>query len=84
MTKQHTREFKQVVSGFGIGFSTPARWMQLERQISPEPMARSDLEKEFANLRKEIRLLREERGELKRRSDIYHFNAHVARLRRIL
>jgi len=81
MAKQHTREFKQeavrvaltsglnrkqVAADFGIGFSTLARWIQLERQISPESIVQSDLEKEVANLRKENRLLREERDVLKK------------------
>ena len=81
MAKQHTTEFKQeaervaltsglarkqVAADFKIGFSTLARWIQLERQISPEPMVQSDLESEVANLRKENRLLREERDVLKK------------------
>jgi transposase len=70
MSKQHKTEFKreavrvaltsglsrkQVAADFKIGFYTLARWIQLERQISPEPMIQSDLEKEVANLRKENR-----------------------------
>lgn len=81
MAKQHTREFKQeavrvaltsglsrkqVAADFGIGFSTLSRWIQLERRISPEPVVQSDLEKEVADLRKENRLLREERDVLKK------------------
>ncbi len=81
MANQHTIEFKreavrvaltsglsrkQVAADFKIGFSTLARWIQLERRISPEPVVQSDLEKEVANLRKENRLLREERDVLKK------------------
>ena len=57
---------KQVATDFKIGFSTLARWIQLERRISPEPIIQSDLEKEVASLRKENRLLREERDVLKK------------------
>ncbi|MCF6321895.1 MAG: IS3 family transposase [Rhizobiaceae bacterium] len=86
MTKQHTIEFKQeavrvaltsgltrkqVAADFKIGFSTLARWIQLERRISPEPIIQSDLEKEVASLRKENRLLREERDVFKKSHHIF-------------
>jgi len=81
MASQHTAEFrqeavrvaltsglnrKQVASDFGVGFSTLSRWIQLERQTLPEPTAQSDLEAEVTRLRKENRLLREEREVLKK------------------
>jgi len=81
MASQHTAEFrqeavrvaltsglnrKQVASDFGVGFSTLNRWIQLERQTLPELTAQSDLEAEVTRLRKETRLLREEREVLKK------------------
>jgi transposase len=57
---------KQVAADFSVGFSTLSRWIQLERQTLPEPTAQSDLEAEVTRLRKENRLLREERDVLKK------------------
>ena len=57
---------KQVASDFGVGFSTLNRWIQQDCQRAPEPSIQSDLEKEVAALRKENRLLREERELLKK------------------
>lgn len=57
---------KQVASDFGIGFSTLSRWVQQDRATSPEPSVQSNLEREVAMLRKENRLLREEREVLKK------------------
>jgi len=81
MATQHTTEFrqeavrvaltsglgrKQVAADFGVGFSTLSRWIQLERRDQTEPTAQSDLEAEVTRLRKENRLLREEREVLKK------------------
>jgi len=57
---------KQVAADFGIGFSTLSRWIQQDRRSPEEPGAQSDLEREIAELRKENRLLREERDVLKK------------------
>ena len=57
---------KQVASDFGIGFSTLSRWVQRDRTTLSEPSVQSDLEREVAMLRKENRLLREEREVLKK------------------
>ena len=57
---------KQVASDFGIGFSTLSRWVHRDRTTLPEPSVQSDLEREVAMLRKENRLLREEREVLKK------------------
>jgi len=57
---------KQVASDFGIGFSTLSRLVQRDRRTLPEPSVQSDLEQEVAMLRKENRLLREEREVLKK------------------
>lgn len=55
---------KQVAADFGIGFSTLSRWIQQDRRDPEKPTAQSDLEREIAELRKENRLLREERDVL--------------------
>ncbi|SHK25272.1 transposase [Ruegeria lacuscaerulensis ITI-1157] len=52
---------KQVAADFGIGFSTLSRWIQQDRRNPEKPSVQSDLEREIAELRKENRLLREER-----------------------
>jgi len=57
---------KQVASDIGIGFSTLSRWVQQDRTTLSEPSVQSDLEREVAMLRKENRLLREEREVLKK------------------
>jgi len=57
---------KQVASDFSVGFSTLSRWIQMERREFPEPTGQSDLEAEVTRLRKENRLLREEREVLKK------------------
>jgi len=64
---QYRREGrKQVAADFGIGFSTLSRWVRQDRVTLPEPSVQSDLEREVAMLRKENRLLREEREVLKK------------------
>ena len=56
---------KQVAKDFGIGFSTFIRWIKEERDsITPSEPA-IDLIQENERLRKEVRLLREEREILK-------------------
>jgi len=57
---------KQVAADFGVGFSTLNRWIQQDRKNPENPTAQSDLEREIAELRKENRLLREERDLLKK------------------
>ena len=54
---------KQVAADFGVGFSTLSRWIQQDRCNPEKPSAQSDLEREVAELRKENRMLREEREE---------------------
>lgn len=62
---------KQVASDFGIGFSTLSRWIKEERnQIKPsEPQI--DLIQENDRLRKEVRMLREEREILKKATQFF-------------
>ena len=57
---------KQVAADFGICFSTLSRWIQQGRRNPKKPTAQSDLEREVAELRKENRMLREERDVLKK------------------
>ena len=57
---------KQVAAEFGIGFSTLNRWIQQDRRNPEKPTVQSDLEREIAELRKENRMLREERDVLKK------------------
>ncbi len=56
---------RQVAADPGIGLSTLSRWIQQDRRNPEKPAAQSDLEREAARLRKENRLLREERDILK-------------------
>ena len=57
---------KQVAQDLGIGFSTLARWIQQDSKSGKKPHSQCDLERELAELRKENRLLREERDVLKK------------------
>ena len=81
MVKKHTAEFrqeavrvaltsgltrKQVAADFGVGFSTLSHWIQQGRGNPEKPSAQTDLEREITELRKENRLLREERDILKK------------------
>jgi transposase len=59
---------RQVAADLGIGFSTLSRWIQQDRRNPEKPTVQSDLEREVAELRKENRMLREERDILKNRS----------------
>lgn len=55
---------KQVASDLGIGFSTLAKWIQRSRPYDLPPTTDIDLAKENERLRKENRLLKEERDVL--------------------
>ena len=81
MGRRHNEEFKreavrmaltsgltrgQVASVLGVGFSTLAKWIQSARPGDLPPAADIDLAKENARLRKENRLLLEEREILKK------------------
>jgi len=57
---------KQVAADFGVGFSTLSRWIRQDRRNLEKPTAQSDLEREVAELRRENRMLREEREVLKK------------------
>ncbi|PHR87251.1 MAG: hypothetical protein COA78_37345 [Blastopirellula sp.] len=62
---------KQVAADFGIGFSTLSKWIQQERIAPEKPSVQSDLEREIVELRKENRLLREEREVLKKATQFF-------------
>ena len=81
MAKVHNDEFKreavrialtsgqprrQVASDLGVGFSTLAKWIQKSRPGDLPPASDIDLAKENERLRKENRLLTEERELLKK------------------
>ena len=57
---------QQVAADFGIGFSTLSRWIQQDRRNPEKPTVQSDLEREIAELRKENRMLRQQRDVLKK------------------
>lgn len=61
----------QVASDFGIGFSTLNRWIQQEQSNPEKPTIQSGLEGEIAELRKENRMLREEREVLKKATQFF-------------
>lgn len=57
---------RQVASDLGVGFSTLAKWVQKSKPGDLPPAADIDLAKENERLRKEVRLLTEEREILKK------------------
>jgi len=57
----------KVVSDLGVGLSTLNKWVQKHQHDDLMSRPHEDVEKENARLRKEIRLLREEREVPKRR-----------------
>jgi transposase len=64
LTSGQTR--RQVAADLGVGFSTLAKWIQGSRPNDLPPKADIDLAKENERLRKENRLLLEERELLKK------------------
>jgi len=82
MAKKHTEEFRaevvrialtsglprrQVAEDLGVGFSTLSKWLQKSRSADElPPQSDIDLSKEVERLRKENRLLKEEREILKK------------------
>jgi transposase len=57
---------KQVAADLGIGFSTLCKWVQQDRDKDLMAGPHEDQEKEIIRLRKENRILREEREILKK------------------
>jgi len=81
MTIKYTEEFRrdavriattsgltrpQVASDLGVGLSTLNKWVQRHRHDDLMSGPHDDVEKENARLRKEVRVLREEREVLKK------------------
>ena len=62
---------KQVASDFGIGFLTLSRWIKEERDSVSTPEPQIDLIHENERLRKEVRMLREEREILKKATQFF-------------
>jgi transposase len=54
-----------------LAFSTLSRWIQQDQHSPEKPTAQSDMERELAELRKENRLLREEREVLKKATQFF-------------
>jgi len=52
---------KQGAADPGVGFSTRSRWMQADQRNPETPTAQTDMERELAKLRRENRMLRQER-----------------------
>lgn len=86
MASSHTPEFRaeavrialtsglsrrRVAEELGVGFSTLNRWVSLDRSNPEKLQTQSDLERELADLRKENRLLREERDVLKKATQFF-------------
>jgi len=57
---------KQIASDLGIGFSTLSNWVQSMKQNELSSAPQEDLAKENERLRREVRLLKEERDLLKK------------------
>jgi len=57
---------KQVADDLGVGFSTLNRWVQKDQDDALMSGPHTDLETENIRLRKEVRILREEREILKK------------------
>ena len=81
MAKRYTDEFRrdavriattsgltrpQAASDLGVGLSTLNKWVQKHQHDDLMPGPHEDVEKENERLRKEVRLLREEREVLKK------------------
>lgn len=64
LTSGLTRQ--QVAEDLGIGFSTLNRWVQKDQDDALMPGPHTNLETENIRLRKEVRILREEREILKK------------------
>lgn len=62
---------RQVAADLGIGFSTLTRWIREDRDRRDKPSGQSDLEAELAALRRENRMLREERDILKKATTFF-------------
>tara|TARA_B110000008_G_scaffold66656_1_gene67242 strand:- start:501 stop:776 length:276 start_codon:yes stop_codon:yes gene_type:complete len=62
---------KQVAKDFSIGFSTLSRWIKEERSNVTPSEPRIDLIQENERLRKEVRMLREEREILKKATQFF-------------
>ena len=62
---------KQVATDLGVGFSTLNRWVQEDRRNSEKYTTQTDMERELTELRRENRLLREERDVLKKATQFF-------------
>lgn len=58
-------------SDLGVCFSMVGRWIQADHRNPKKPTARTDMERELAQLRRGNRLLREERDVLKKATQFF-------------
>ena len=65
LTRTSGRTISQVAEDIGIGLSTLTRWKRKYQEADLLSAPQDDVEKELTRLRKENRLLREERDLLK-------------------
>jgi len=86
MAQRHSEDFKreavrialtsglsrrQVASDLGIGFSPLSKWVQSMRRDEIAAVPQEDLAKENERLRREVRLLKEERDILKKATQFF-------------
>ena len=66
LTETSVRTIREIAADLGIGKSTLARWKRKHREADLMAGPRDDVEKELAHLRRENKLLRQERDLLKK------------------
>jgi transposase len=71
LTQTSGRTISQVAEDIGIGMSTLTRWKRKYQEADLLSGPQDDVEKELARLRKENKLLREERDLLKNAADFF-------------
>jgi len=86
MAQRHSEDFKheavrialtsglsrrQVASDLGIGFSTLSKWVQTMRRDEITVVPQEDLAKENERLRRQVRVLKEERDILKKATQFF-------------
>ena len=62
---------RQIAADLGVGYSSLNNWIGKDRNDPEKPAGQSDLEREVAELRRENRLLREERDILKKATQFF-------------
>ena len=62
---------RQIAADLGVGYSSLNNWIGKDRNDAQKPARQSDVERELAELRRENRLLREERDILKKATQFF-------------